>query len=324
MHAEMIDIIAAWLLDALIGDPQELPWPHPVRIIGALASRLEKILRNPKGSAASQIAAGFIFLFTVTAVTVISASAIWKVACHISPLLGRIVGIYIYYSCLSTKCLYSEAKEIALFLDKGDLSGARKRTARIVGRDTENLSASEISRAAVESVAENASDGIVAPLFYMGLGAAVGVGPLAGLAYKCVNTMDSMVGYRNERYEFFGKASARTDDVANWIPARLTSVLAWLAAQALWGRGLQAATLTLSDAKHSASPNAGYPEAAFAGALGVKLGGDNYYGGKLRSSPPIGAKGKIPQSSDVHKALKLLWGVSLGGLTMAAIIILIA
>jgi len=130
MHAEMIDIIAAWLLDALIGDPQELPWPHPVRIIGALASRLEKILRNPKGSAASQIAAGFIFLFTVTAVTVISASAIWKVACHISPLLGRIVGIYIYYSCLSTKCLYSEAKEIALFLDKGDLSGARKRTAR--------------------------------------------------------------------------------------------------------------------------------------------------------------------------------------------------
>lgn len=324
MHPEIFNLTLAWILDAHIGDPLWLPWPHPVQIIGRFASLLEKNLRKPTDPSKTQTIKGAFFLFLTMAATLLSGLALLETANAISPIIGRALRIYIYYSCLSTKCLDSEAKEISTFLSRGDLSGARKRTARIVGRDTESLSGSEIARATIESVSENASDGVIAPLFYIGLGAVFGVAPLTCLAYKCINTMDSMVGYQNERYEFFGKVSARVDDAANWVPARITAVLTWTAAQLLWRKGLQSMALTFSDAENSASPNAGYPEAAFAGALGVKLGGTNYYGGKPRNSPPIGAKGNQPKNQDIQKAIQLLWGVSLGGLALTAAMLILA
>ena len=304
------DLLLAWLLDAVLGDPGWIPWPHPVVIVGRAAERLEARLRVRGLSSSRLLERGAVLWLVVVGGT---AAAAWVLLCAaqaVHPWLERALAVYLAYSCLATRALDAEARGVATALERGELADARRRVARIVGRDTEALSEAGVSRAAVESVAESASDGVVAPLFFLTAGAALGWGPILALAYKATNTLDSMVGHRDERYEHFGKVSARADDAANWVPARTTALLAAAAAQLLWRRGTAALHAARRDGRRHASPNAGFPEAAFAGALGVQLGGTNTYGGVPVETPLLGAPGAEPSTSHVGASLRLLWAVS--------------
>jgi adenosylcobinamide-phosphate synthase len=236
----------------------------------------------------------------------------------VHPVAGRAVAVYFAYACLATRGLDAEARAVTRLLRRARPEEARRRLARIVGRDTEQLSPPQIVRATVETVAENASDAVVAPLLYLSVGAALGWGPLLGLAYKAVNTLDSMVGYRDQRHEHLGKVSAVADDAANWVPARLTVVVTAVAAQLLWRRGRACLAVALRDGRLHKSPNAGYPEAAFAGALGVSLGGTNTYAGVPRPSPRIGDPGPPLEAMHVYRGLRLLWGGSITTLLAVA------
>jgi adenosylcobinamide-phosphate synthase len=312
-----LDLLLAWAADAALGDPVWIPWPHPVVIVGRAAHRLDRFLRRPRLSTWQLVARGIAFWALLVGGFAAAGWAVLAICRAVHPLLERMAGIYLAYACLATRSLDAEAREVAHALDRRDIPLARERLARIVGRDTEGLDEAEVSRGAVETVAENASDGVVAPLFYLGLGGLLGLGPLLGLSYKVVNTLDSTVGYRDERYEHFGKFAARADDAANWLPARITALLSAGVAQILWRRGGEATRIAARDGRLHKSPNAGYPEAAFAGALGVQLGGTNTYRGVPRPSPRLGDPGTALSASQVRRALHLLWGVSAGALILA-------
>jgi len=228
-----------------------------------------------------------------------------RLAEHINKWIGFAVSTFFIFTALSTRTLGKEARSIYQSLKAGNIKEARKKLSLIVGRDTENLDKDEIVRATVETVAENSVDGIISPLFYAALGGA----PLA-LAYKAVNTLDSMVGYKNEKYIYFGWFSAKLDDAANYIPARLSILLILLASFILRKRTSKALHTILRDGKKSPSPNAGIPEAGFAGALGIQLGGINYYQGKKVSKPILGIKIKQRDKGDIIQAINLMWVVS--------------
>jgi len=277
----MFDIVMGYIADLIFGDPY---WfPHPVRFIGRFISSFENLLRRLVHSETSEKIAGFI----LTGVTVvISYLVVWillKISLSVSTLLFHIVNIFFIYTVLATRCLGDEAKKIYRYLINGDINNARKALSYIVGRDTEKLDVQGICRAVIETVSENTSDGIVAPLFYLFLG---GV-PLA-MAYKAINTLDSMVGYKNERYINMGMASARLDDIANFIPARLTSFLIAIASFITGLNPRRSLSIMLRDGRNNPSPNSGYPEASMAGALGVRLGGPSSYGGQIVEKPYIG------------------------------------
>jgi adenosylcobinamide-phosphate synthase len=242
-------------LDLLIGDPRWLP--HPIRWLGALIVRLEKLWRASR--LPLRLAGCGLWLSTVP----IAAGVV-----DLTPWLA----VYWIFALIAIRNLDQEAAAVIGVLP--DLDEARLRVAGIVGRDTAHLSESEIIRATIETVAENFSDAVVAPLFYLALG-----GPVAMAAYKAVNTLDSMVGYKDERYRELGWASARIDDVANFLPSRLSVLLIWIASVLLLYDIRRSVRVTLRDARSQPSPNSGYPEAAFAGALGIRLGGVNYYRG---------------------------------------------
>jgi adenosylcobinamide-phosphate synthase len=268
----------AFILDLIMGDPLFLP--HPVRWMGWVIETLEPEFRKLPLKATS---AGFLFTASLMAGTWCMTFAVIGIAGRIHPILGSFFEILIVYYCISVRCLEKYAMDVYRPLAQKRIEEAKKSLSRIVGRDVENLSEKGIVQASVETVAENFVDGIASPLFY----AVIGGAPLA-LAFKMASTLDSMVGYKNEKYEFFGKASARLDDVANFIPARLSIPIISLAAQILNKKGSKAFKTAIKEgAKHS-SPNAGYPEAAFAGALGIKLGGSHYYQGRLVPKPHIG------------------------------------
>jgi adenosylcobinamide-phosphate synthase len=262
-------LCAAILLDLSLGDPRWLP--HPVVLIGRLISLLDTLLyrltvhRRLTG----------ILLLAVTAGA--AGTATWlliRVSFWLNPLAGFLSSAVISYTCLATRSLHRESALVAHSLKAGDIIEARRYLSRIVGRDTDSLDEPAIWRALIETVAENTSDGIIAPLFWLTL-----TGPVGGMIYKSVSTLDSMVGYRNERYLDFGWASARMDDLLNFVPARLTALLMILAAP-LAGLSLNGAlTITLRDRLNHPSPNSGHPEAAAAGALGVQLGGPASYRG---------------------------------------------
>ncbi|MEW6487425.1 MAG: adenosylcobinamide-phosphate synthase CbiB [Thermodesulfobacteriota bacterium] len=315
------DLLAAWLLDAAIGDPRWIPWPHPVVLMGRAVSRLEGWLWRPGDAPWGRFWRGAVLWALVVAGAAAAAWGGLAVAHWVHPWMGRALSIYLAYACLATRDLDAEARAVEGYLHRGRLGDARLRLARIVGRDTQHLPPPEVARATVETVAENASDGAVAPLLYLGLGGLLGWGPTLAVAYKAVNTLDSSVGYRDARYEHFGKLAARADDGANWVPARVTAALAAVAAQVLWGSGRPALRIAWRDGRLHASPNSGFPEAAFAGALGVGLGGTNTYRGVPRRCPPIGDPG--PELGPVHigRARGLLWAVSALalGLGMAAL-----
>jgi adenosylcobinamide-phosphate synthase len=299
-------------LDLLLGDPAG--WPHPVRAIGALLAAGERAARRLGTGRAFLRGAGVVLALAVPALTWLAARGLLAVAARVHPGLGIAVAVYLAYTCISLKGLAAAAGAVGRRLGAGDLEGARAAVAHIVGRDTGSLDAPGVAAAAVESAAENASDGVVAPLLYLALG-----GPALGLAYKAVNTADSMLGYRNARYADLGWAAARLDDLANWVPARLTALLL-AAAAGLLGLSARGAWRTArADARHHASPNAGWPEAAVAGALGVTLGGPAVYGGEPHPRAVLGAGGAAPAAADVARAVRLLWlaGLLAGALAVA-------
>jgi adenosylcobinamide-phosphate synthase len=271
-------ILAAVVLDLVLGDPRALP--HPVVAIGRLVSMLESLLRR---FCKNLRLAGVVLLVTTVGVTYAVAALLLKAAYAVSPDAGFVVGLYIAWVSLAARSLHVESGKVAQALERGDLAGARLALSYIVGRETAQLEETEIVRGAVETVAENTGDGVIAPLFYLLLG-----GPPLAIAYKAVNTLDSMVGYKNERYLDLGWASARFDDLANYLPARLTGLLMTLAAPICALSGSGAWRVLRRDCRNHASPNSGFPEAAAAGALGVRLGGPNSYFGQVVEKPTIG------------------------------------
>jgi adenosylcobinamide-phosphate synthase len=287
-------IAAICLLDWMAGDPEWLP--HPVRLIGRCTQLGESLLRTPQQSPRQQLVAG-------AALTAGVVGLSWFAGEQAIVWTGWPAEIALGWTCLAARNLCDESRAVLQALDQNDLPHARQRLARIVGRDTQTLSATEIHRAVIETLAESACDGIVAPLFYLAIG---GV-PLA-LAYKAVNTLDSMIGHADERYFYFGKAAARLDDLANYIPARLTA----LSISAASGRRVLAALRTWrrDGGKHK-SPNAGQPESAMAGSLGARLGGDNTYAGEIVQSTILGAEFEPPTLQQAKKALRIVVAVSI-------------
>ena len=271
-------LVGAVALDLMLGDPRWLP--HPVVFIGRLINRLEAVLR---GAVANERMAGVLLvLLTVGGSCTVAYLALLGAA-QIHPLGSEVAGMILGYTCLAARSLHRESGRVCAALAAGDLAAARSALAMIVGRDTGELGESEIWRGAVETVAENTSDGVIAPLFFLMLG-----GPLLALAYKAVNTLDSMVGYKNERYLRFGWAAARLDDLLNLVPARLTGFFMGLAAPLAGLSGRGAWRIMRRDGRNHSSPNSGIPEAAAAGALGVQLGGTNHYFGRPVEKPTIG------------------------------------
>ncbi|MDF1555919.1 MAG: adenosylcobinamide-phosphate synthase CbiB [Deferrisomatales bacterium] len=319
MPFSTLDLLLAWLLDAVLGDPPQLPWPHPVVAVGRLISSLECRVRGAATSAAALVLRGAALWVAVVGGTVAAGWLLLAATGALHPVLGHAAGVYLAYACLATRDLADEAADIAGTLRRGSLPGARRRLARIVGRDTTAMDATAVARSGIESVAENSSDGVVAPLFYLALGGVLGWGPLLGLAYKAVNTLDSMLGYHTPRHEHLGKVSARLDDLANWVPARLTALLVAAAYGLRGGRAGRLLAVVRRDGSKHSSPNSGYPEAAFAAALGVQLGGGASYGGVHRPAPLLGDPGPAPRATHLRRAVHLLWWISaLGGMLAGA------
>lgn len=293
-------IALAVALDAVLGDPPG--WPHPVRWMGAAIDRFERFARGRCRTPRRLRAAGAVLAVGLPVATWLAASGLLALAAALHPILGLALGVCMAYTCLSLKGLGKAVGTVGRRLAAGDIEGARAAVALVVGRETARLEAREVAGAAVESAAENTSDGVTAPLLYLVLG-----GPALGLAYKAVNTADSMIGYRDARYADFGWAAARLDDLANWVPARLTCLLIAVAA-ALLGHSARGALRTARrDARRHASPNAGWPEAAMAGALGVALGGPATYAGVPVARPVLGGDGGAPTAAHVAQAVRLTW-----------------
>jgi len=271
-------VIIAFLLDLVLGDPVWLP--HPVRWIGRFAAGLESPLRRVIRP--ERLAGIFAVLLVLGATGATAFLAVWA-ARFWHPLAGDLVSVILLYTCFAGCDLARHSGRVYRALDAGDLPEARRRVGLLVGRDTENLDEPEVVRAAVESVAENMVDGVTAPIFFAVLG-----GPVGAMVYKAINTLDSTFGYKNERYLRFGWASARLDDVANWLPARLTAPLVAVAAALLGLRPAGAWRMFRRDGRNHPSPNSGLTEAAVAGALGVQLGGVNSYFGKPSERPRMG------------------------------------
>lgn len=273
-----IQILLAVLLDLLLGDPRRLP--HPVRLIGRGITALENPLRRVTSS--QRVNGALLAVIVVGATGGVTFAVLW-LAAQIHPLAADILAVVFLYTTLSIRDLGKHAMDVYRALKSGNLADARQKVSFMVGRDTDALDEKGVIRAAVESVAENTVDGIIAPLFFAAL-----FGPVGAMMYKAASTLDSMVGYKNEKYLHFGWASARLDDVANFIPARLTAPLMAIGALITGNRPMQALHICLRDRKNHASPNAGIPEAMMAGALGVCLGGPLYRKGVLTELPTLG------------------------------------
>jgi adenosylcobinamide-phosphate synthase len=303
-------IATAYLFDWIAGDPE---WfPHPVRLIGKGVEEGERISRRPGQTPAVELAIGGILTFSLVATAYIgTAKAIARMR-RLGLASGFVTETLLAWTCLASRSLHDEASTVVGSLEAGDIVLARQRLARIVGRDTQHLDAHEINRAAIETVAESCSDGVIAPLFYMAAG---GV-PLA-MAYKAINTLDSMIGHADERYFYFGKVAARLDDVANFLPSRLTALAITAAAVIVEGANSAIALNTwLDDGMKHKSPNAGQPESAMSGALQVRLGGENFYKGEPASAPLIGERFSRPSTQQTKRAIRMVATVSaLGAVT---------
>ncbi|MDR3630722.1 MAG: adenosylcobinamide-phosphate synthase CbiB [Desulfocapsaceae bacterium] len=303
MYFEMM-LALALIGDQLAGDPR---WfPHPVRMIGWLCLRLEGVFRS---LIPSKGLAGFFTLVSIIAITVGCAGMLIGVAASFAPLAGDIIAVLLLYTAVAARDLSVHSLRVYTLLCSGDdIVGARKAVAMIVGRDTDKLDEAGISRACVETVAENMVDGVTAPLFFgifsslfasFGGFSAIGCAAVGAIAYKAINTMDSMFGYKNEKYLEFGWAAARLDDVANFIPARLSGLAVILAAFILRHDWRGAARIFFRDRLRHSSPNSAHTEAAVAGALGVQLGGNASYFGTLTSKPTIGDSNRAVKAEDI-------------------------
>lgn len=297
-------LCAAYLIDRVVGDPRSLP--HPVIIMGWWITRLERVIRSLVKEESHLKLAGVLFPLVIVGG---SYAVVWLIlwgATFIHPVLAWILGAWLISATIATKGLADAGMEIARHLVAGDMEAARRSLSMVVGRDTERLDEPEVCRGAVETVAENIVDAIVSPLIF----AAIGGAPLA-MAYRAANTLDSMVGYKNEKYLNLGWASARFDDVLNYIPARLTALLLVAASWLQRLDGKQCWAMIRRDAHLHPSPNSGLPEAGVAGALGVQLGGLNYYQGVASNRAKMGDAKRPLQASDIVATIRLMYLVSL-------------
>jgi adenosylcobinamide-phosphate synthase len=295
----VLEISAAYVADLFLGDPPG--YPHPVKLIGRTVSILEKRLLQRARTPWMQRFSGVILATTVVSGAGILTWAVIRMAGWVHPAFSSVIIIFFAYTTLATRSLYVEAGKVIKVLEQGDLDLARKRMGFLVGRDTDHLDEKEICRALIETVSENTSDGIVAPLFYLIIG-----GPPLAMAYKALNTLDSMVGYRNDRCRYLGWASARGDDLANIIPSRLTALIFILSSLILRKNWKATWRITWRDGRKNPSPNSGYPEAAMAGALGVQLGGKNFYFGRVEKKPLIGEPERSIDSKVAKESLHLM------------------
>lgn len=295
-------MILGYIMDLVFGDPY---WfPHPVRFIGKLISKTEKFIRKHAKSEESLKYWGILMWLVPVVTTALVTALIVKIA-SFNKYVEIFVSAFIIYTTLSTKCLKDEATKIYNVLETGDIKKSRVQLSYIVGRDTTNLSQSEIIRATVETVAENTVDGTISPMFYGFL-----FGPVGAMTYKAINTLDSMVGYKNDKYLNLGCVSAKLDDVANFIPARLTAIFMPLGAFLCGMNGLNSFKIAIRDRKNHKSPNCAFAEGAAAGAIGVQLGGTNIYFGKEVYKPTIGDKKRELENYDIVRMNKLMYATT--------------
>lgn len=282
----LLNIGIAIGLDLLIGDPPN--WPHPIRLMGWGIRKLEKQLRKLK---LNLYGAGVILLLAMISGVVLSVQLL-KFISH--PIFFNIIQIYLLYTCLAARCLADEALKVKHVLGSGDLSLARKQISYLVGRDTHTLNETDITKATIETVSENTIDGVLAPLFYMLMGIPMGLSLEFVMIYKVVNTLDSMVGYVQQPYKEIGWTSAKFDDVLNFIPARLGSIVMLIAGMFLGKNGFEGFRIFFRDRYNHKSPNSGHPESAVAGMLEIQLGGTNTYFGERVIKPTLGdGKNKV-------------------------------
>ncbi|MDO4293766.1 MAG: adenosylcobinamide-phosphate synthase CbiB [Eubacteriales bacterium] len=317
MREHMIAFLLGFLLDLAFGDPYWLP--HPVRLMGRLIAALERRLR--KGRKERELAGGILLAAVVPAVSAAFGAAVLIAAYRLGPWAGIAVEAVMTYQLLAAKCLRTESMKVYRRLREQDPEGARAAVSMIVGRDTSVLDGEGVAKAAVETVAENTSDGVIAPMLYTAIG-----GPAAGLFYKAVNTMDSMVGYKNDKYLYFGRAAARLDDMVNFIPARISALL-MIGAAFVGGRDFdakRACRIFWRDRKKHASPNSAQTESVCAGALGIRLAGDAVYFGKTVKKPYIGDSVRAVEAEDIPRANRLMYLTAIGceALCLAAMAVL--
>ncbi len=295
----IIALTLSVILDRLVGDPYSLP--HPVRWIGSFVAFLERKMKK------KSIGSGLLLAIVVMITSVIFTGALMFASYKVHPVLGIVVEMILSCYFLAAKNLYDESMKVYRALKADDTEGARKNLSMIVGRDTATLDEEWIAKAAVETVAENTSDGVIAPLLYMAVG-----GPILGALYKSINTMDSMLGYHNEKYEQFGKAAARIDDAANFLPSRISALLMILAARILemFDKSYDAKQgfrIWKRDRLAHKSPNSAQTESVAAGTLGLMLGGSSTYGGKTVEKPVIGDEIKKTDAEDIRKVNRLMF-----------------
>ncbi len=293
-----------FLLDLLLGDPY--CFPHPIRLIGRLITELEKRLpgKPEQRDEKRELKGGIVLVATVLVTTVIATAFILAGAYCIHPYLGVLAETIMTYQILAAKCLKVESMKVYKSLKEEGLEAARKAVSMIVGRDTAILDEEGVAKAAIETVAENTSDGVIAPMLYTALG-----GPVLGFLYKAVNTMDSMIGYKNDKYLYFGRGAAKLDDAVNYIPARISAYLMILAAFS-GGRsfnGKRAYKIYKRDNRNHASPNSAQTESVCAGALGIQLAGDASYFGKIVKKPYIGDALRKVEYEDIKRVNRLMY-----------------
>lgn len=303
MNGHIIAFVCGFILDLIFGDPYS--WPHPIRWIGSLISFLEKRLN--KGNPLEKRKKGRILVLLVCGIVVSITSLLLIGAYTISWSLGVFLESIMTYQILALKSLKVESIKVFVALEEKSLEEARTAVSMIVGRDTQNLSDVQVTKAAIETVAENTSDGILAPMFYLALG-----GPILGFLYKSINTMDSMIGYKNEKYLDFGRFAAKCDDVVNYIPSRLSAVM-MIVSTFFLGRdysGKEALRIFLRDRYKHASPNSAQTESVCAGALQIQLAGPSSYFGKIVDKPYIGDAKREIEHKDILRANRLLYMAS--------------
>jgi adenosylcobinamide-phosphate synthase len=293
-RVDPVQILMAIALDLLLGDPRG--WPHIVRMVGRLSIVYEILLTS---RLQRSVLLGVIFWMLVAGTVLAFYAAAYRICWALTPLAARVLETLVIYQAIAATDLSRHVRAIIQPLGKSDLVMARDRLAWIVGRDTESLDESEISRAAIESVAESTTDAVVAPLLWSFVAGAPGA-----LIYRTANTLDSLVGHRSDAYEKFGKASARIDDILNWLPSRICA-----AVFCVFSSAVRWETIRCEAAAH-ASPNAGWSEAAMAHALGVRLGGDNFYDGQLVAGPVFNVSSRTAKAADIAASLTWMWRVA--------------
>lgn len=305
MSYHMIAFATGFLLDQLVGDPAWIP--HPIRGIGWLIRRMEAALRRENDSPATLRRKGRQLCVAVIGLTILAAAAVILAAYWLHPALGCAVEAVLTGQALACKCLRVESMKVAEALERGDLPHAREAVSWIVGRDTQELDEGAVARAAIETVAENTSDGVIAPMLCAALG-----GPILAFGYKAVNTLDSTVGYKNEKYLDFGRCAAKVDDGANFIPSRV-SAIGMICAACLLGKefsGKNAWKIFRRDRFNHASPNSAQTESVCAGALGIQLAGDAKYFGKVVKKPYIGDDLRPVEGKDIDRVNRLMYATA--------------